>query len=299
MGTITLPNNPGLIQNGQVTDATKVMEDLTAIVNECNGSLDADNLAALAVETAKIANLAVTAAKLATDAVETLKIKDANVTLAKMAPESVDSDQYVDGSIDAAHLAADAVETAKIKDLNVTTGKLAADAVTNAKIADDAVQAENVSGLTGTGAVDADNIPDGTTNEMLTTGVQTIAGNKTFSGTITDKNGNEVLAMQMETKNNTTGASLAANTEVDVDVVGFSWTPTAILACNVSVGLTADDLFYTSSFPGAILVAAANGAINIVSLTPGANKVTVRLRNNHGTNALYYDNIIVTAVRAP
>ena len=74
MGTITLPNNPGLIQNAQVTDATKVMENFTAIVSEVNGSLSAANLAALAV----------TAAKLAVDAVETAKIKDGNVTVAKI-----------------------------------------------------------------------------------------------------------------------------------------------------------------------------------------------------------------------
>jgi hypothetical protein len=59
--------------------------------------------------------LGVTAAELAADAVETAKIKDLNVTAGK--------------------LAADAVETAKIKDLNVTTGKLAAGAVTDAKLA--------------------------------------------------------------------------------------------------------------------------------------------------------------------
>ncbi len=74
MGTITLPNNPGTIQNAQVTDATKVMENFTAIVSEVNGSLSAANLAALAV----------TAAKLAVDAVETAKIKDGNVTVAKI-----------------------------------------------------------------------------------------------------------------------------------------------------------------------------------------------------------------------
>ena len=163
MGTITLPNNPGTIQNTQVTDATKVMENFTAIVSEVNGNIDAVNLGALAVETAKIAALAVTAAKLATDAVETLKIKDANVTLAKMAANSVDSDQYVDGSIDkvhlaadiidgtkigddvldsehyvagsidAEHLASDAVETAKIKNLNVTLAKMAVGSIALSK----------------------------------------------------------------------------------------------------------------------------------------------------------------------
>jgi len=38
--------------------------------------------------------------------------------------------------------------------------------------------------------------------------------------------------------------------------------------------------------------------LSIVSVTPGVNKVTVRLRNSTAVT-LYYDNFIVTAVRAP
>ena len=162
MGTITLPNNPGTIQNTQVTDATKVMENFTAIVAECNGSLDADNLAALAVETAKIANLAVTAAKLATDAVETLKIKDANVTTAKianlnvtagkLAADAVETAKIKDLNVTAGKLATDSVETAKIKDLNVTTGKIAADAVDDTKIGDAKIKKEHINAdVVGTG----------------------------------------------------------------------------------------------------------------------------------------------------
>ena len=148
MGTITLPNNPGTIQNTQVTDATKVMENFTAIVAECNGSLDADNLAALAVETAKIANLAVTAAKLATDAVETLKIKDLNVTAGK--------------------LAADAVETAKIKDNNVTLPKLGLNAFIETLLDDENAAAACVTLNAFNKTVDdLDDISDGATYKKI------------------------------------------------------------------------------------------------------------------------------------
>lgn len=58
------------------------------------------------INSAEIADSAVTAAKLATDAVETAKIKNANVTADK--------------------LASNAVTTAKITDANVTLAKLAA-----------------------------------------------------------------------------------------------------------------------------------------------------------------------------
>lgn len=121
---------------------------------------------------------------------------------------------------------------------------------------------------------------------------------------IWDKNGREVLAMQMETKNNTTGATLAANTEVDVDVIGFSWDPTAVLVCSVNVGLTADDIGGLVQFGGggagyASAIDSPFTGISIVSLTCGINKVTVRLRNSQDVSTMYYDNIIVTAVRAP
>lgn len=114
-----------------------------------------------------------------------------------------------------------------------------------------------------------------------------------------DKNGREVLAMQMETKNNVTGASLATNTEVDVDVTGFSWTPTAIMSASVAWGTSSTLLYGQTSFPGSGGVAENERTLSIVSLTPGTDKVTIRLRNSNAVTAIRYDNIIVTAVRAP
>lgn len=67
------------------------------------------------IATAKLADLAVTAAKLAANAVETAKIKDAAVTAAK--------------------LASNAVETAKIKDAAVTNAKIASGVLTFDRLA--------------------------------------------------------------------------------------------------------------------------------------------------------------------
>ena len=67
------------------------------------------------IATAKLADLAVTAAKLASNAVETAKIKDAAVTAAK--------------------IASNAVETAKIKDGAVTNAKVAAGVLTFDRLA--------------------------------------------------------------------------------------------------------------------------------------------------------------------
>lgn len=52
---------------------------------------------------------------------------------------------------------------------NLDVNNLADDAVTNVKILDDAVTAEKISGATGTGAVDIDNIPDGATRKAVDT----------------------------------------------------------------------------------------------------------------------------------
>ena len=67
------------------------------------------------IATAKLADLAVTAAKLAANAVETAKIKDAAVTAAK--------------------IASNAVETTKIKDAAVTNAKIAAGVLTFDRLA--------------------------------------------------------------------------------------------------------------------------------------------------------------------
>jgi hypothetical protein len=88
-----------------------------------------DQVAAAAIESEDIADAAVTAAKLAANAVETTKIKDLAVTEGKIA----------DLAVSAAKLAADAVETDKIKTGAVTEGKIAGQAVTYAKIGQNAV----------------------------------------------------------------------------------------------------------------------------------------------------------------
>ena len=127
MGQVSLPYS---LANGNLADASEVMANLNAIVNEINGNI------------------------------ESINIKDLNVT------------------------------TAKLDDGAVTTDKIADDAVTNTKIADNAVQAENINGLTGTGAVDTDNIPEGSTNKYFngktTDDLPEGSTNKYFSDKTTD-----------------------------------------------------------------------------------------------------------------
>ena len=134
MGQVLLPYS---LANGNLANASEVMANLNAIVNEINGNIESIN----------IKDLNVTTSKLDDGAVTTDKIADANVTTDKIADANVTTD--------------------KIADSNVTTDKIADDAIDNSKIADDAVQAENIKGLTGTDAVNLDNIPDGSTYKKL------------------------------------------------------------------------------------------------------------------------------------
>ena len=73
----------------------------------------ADDIANNAITVAELADNAVTNAKLADDAVDSAEIADGAVDVAHMSANSIDSDQYVDGSIDLAHLSASGLASSK------------------------------------------------------------------------------------------------------------------------------------------------------------------------------------------
>ena len=116
--------------------------------------------------------------------------------------------------------------------------------------------------------------------------------------------------MQIETKikeDATTG--LSASTVTDVDVTGFSFTPTAVMDVNITAWSSAlteggagnDDEFYFHSLFGSpprksneAGAADISAYIHIIKATPGANKVTVRVANY--INIKYY-RITCTAAR--
>ena len=99
--------------------------------------------------------------------------------------------------------------------------------------------------------------------------------------------------MKIETKikeDATTG--LSAGTVTDVDVTGFTFTPTAVLDCSIyawksdqdEFDMNEDNVVHTHSLYGGVPTRAYNdftGAeynfIAIVKATPGANKVTIRI----------------------
>lgn len=119
------------------------------------------------IDTADIADLAVTSAKIATGGVTTAKIGNFNVTTSKIASKAVTSANIFDNNVVTAVIANGAVETTNIADLAVTTDVLSnfgilssdfgAGAVTNSKLATNAVTSAKLA----TNAVDTTALPDG------------------------------------------------------------------------------------------------------------------------------------------
>jgi hypothetical protein len=118
------------------------------------GSIEAGKLAAGAVQTADIANLAITEALIAAGAITEVKINTGSITEAKLAANavtetkiangSISTPKIVAGAIQAGQIAAGAVTTEKIDALAVNADKIAANAVTTAKIDALAVNAAKI-----------------------------------------------------------------------------------------------------------------------------------------------------------
>lgn len=95
-----------------------IYSTLQAIVTDLNsfqtgGAINTANIANLAVTSAKLADLAVTTGKIVDLAVTTAKINDLSVTLAKMAANSVGTTQLVDAAVTAAKVADGVLTAAK------------------------------------------------------------------------------------------------------------------------------------------------------------------------------------------
>ena len=124
-----------------------------------NGAVTSTKLDDNAVSVGKIVNGAVNTSKLADDAVTTVKIADSNVTTAKIA----------DDNITLAKMAANSVGTNAIIDLSVTTDQLAVSSVSSAKIQIGAVVSSKLADDAVTTAKIADDAV--TTAKIATTGV--------------------------------------------------------------------------------------------------------------------------------
>lgn len=101
--------------------------------------LNTADIANGAVTEAKLAADAVTSDKIASGAIGTEHIQDSSITNAKLADDSVATANIQDGSITDVKIASDSVVTDTILDAAVTTSKIADNSVTTEKLADGAV----------------------------------------------------------------------------------------------------------------------------------------------------------------
>lgn len=120
--TTTKTNNVATLAFADLTTALPLLSVDTAQL--ANLAVSTGKIALLAVDTAQLAALGVTAAKLAPDAVETDKIKNLNVTTGKIALLAVDTDQLAAGAVTLAKLANNSVAGAQVVNGSITHDKI-------------------------------------------------------------------------------------------------------------------------------------------------------------------------------
>ena len=111
---------------------------------DLTGTIDTAQIADLAVTAAKIGAAAVIAGKIAAAAVSNAELADLAVSTAKVQASAITTAQIADAAVATGKLAALAVTNAQLADLAVSTAKVQASAITTAQIADAAVAAGKV-----------------------------------------------------------------------------------------------------------------------------------------------------------
>lgn len=145
----TAPTAPDIvfIDTAQIANAaitgTKIAIGAVGTTNIVDAAIVSAKIGDLQVATAKIADLAVNNAKIANLAVSTANIIDLAVNNAKIGLLAVGTANIIDASI----------LTAKIGDLQVVTAKIAALAVTNAQIANATINTANIANAQITNAL--------------------------------------------------------------------------------------------------------------------------------------------------
>jgi hypothetical protein len=112
---------------------------------------------------------------------------------------------------------------------------------------------------------------------------------------LSDRNGNEVVALRAETKRNATGWSINDGASQDITVSGFSFIPTAIYAVHGTFGSSGNDPALTFGFGVPTGSAAAALYMVIRNVTFGTGSITISVYNNTGATK-YIEEVIITAL---
>lgn len=199
-------------------DTANLADDAVTSDKIADGAVGSDHLGSGAVATAKIADGAVTEDKLGSGAVTVNKIGAGAVATAKLADGAVTTAKINSGAVSTVKIADGAVTTDKIADANVTNGKLASNAVTTAKINDGAVSGAKIaSGAVGTG-----NLADGAvTPAKMTVFVQNIESKNLLPNTAVTKTENGLTFTVYADGSVKVNGTASANTSFFVST-GFS-----------------------------------------------------------------------------
>ena len=236
-----------------------------------NNAVTANELADDAVDTAAIANTAVTGAKIASD----------TITAGHIAANAIGASELADNAVDSGAIASDAVTTAKILDLNITTGKLAANAVTAAKIADNTITATQIAADAVGSSELADNAVDtaAIANSAVTDGkISGVSGTKITDGTITAAKLNtsnidrslNVASGNLGINNAVTGGASARN-GITYNAQGLITSTAALVASDIPEATTSAVGGVSVPSAGGLAVTAA-GALSINNTVTGATR---------------------------
>jgi hypothetical protein len=126
---------PGYVLLGTTTTGVPTYTAFTGDVTVLGSGVTA--IGANKVTNTMMADNAIDTAELAAGAVETAKIEDLNVTTGKLAADAVTGAKIADLAVDTEHLAASAVETAKINNDAVTADKISTTSTFRVKLTTD------------------------------------------------------------------------------------------------------------------------------------------------------------------
>ena len=258
------------LNDGDIPGAKLTSDSVTA-TQIANNAITANELADDAVDTAAIANTAVTGAKIATD----------TITADNIAANAIGSSELADNAVDSAAIATDAVITAKITDLNITTDKLAANAVTAAKIADNTITSTQIAANAIGSSELADNAVDtaAIANLAVTDGkISGVSGTKITDGTITAAKLNtsnidrslNVASGNLGINNAVTGGASERN-GITYNNEGLITSTAALVASDIPEATTSAVGGVSVPSAGGLAVTAA-GALSINNTVTGATR---------------------------
>ena len=256
---ITFGTNPS---TGAPVNATLTIKAL---------AVDTAELANSAVTNDKIANSAVVTAKIADEAITTAKIADGNVTTVKIADGAITAEKLAEGAISGSILDDNSVFTRHIVDAAVTSDKIAKDAVTTNKIINGAIVSDKILN----NAITTAKIANGNvTTDKIANGA--ITAEKIADGVISFAIPDEAITTAKIADGNVTTAKIANSAVATAKIADG----------NVTTAKIADEAVTTAKI--------ADGAV-ITSKIPNDAIITTKLSDRAVTTAKIFDSAITTA----